>query len=546
MLISLFIPILILGLGALVLSLLGAVPRMRGLRIVAFGVAGLALVAVFRLGMRLPVEGVASSWRPLALFGAPLIFEANAGNWGLATVMIATSLLSLAACCASADRPTTANMALILAGTAAGVAALFAISFVALVVAWGMTDVLLVAALLRYGEKGTRRAGLALFSGVLATSALWAAPLLTQAEGISGFLDLAHFSGRSASLLQIAVILRLGLVPLHLWRPIDLDVEPAQLIPLVVIPTLLGFDLLTYLPALTAGLPSTLFALAAVTALVGGFVAWSETEERLSLAGVIVAETGLAVLAVANAGQQAVTITIAAAIAWALGVTIFALTPGWSGRYFWRGLPSLLALLSLLGLPATLGFVARFTAYSGLEADLLALVVALLGETFVVAAMIRLWLWAEPRPLPGYRLLEPVYLALFTLAAIALLLTGLSPDAFAGRGQGTALPALPALGDLARQGGVAGWAGWALPLVAGVTLFLAGEGLRQRLEGGWRGLGGLLRLEWVYGLFYTVILRVAHLIRGVSGVVEGEGALLWTVVILLIILLYLTSNSGGP
>ena len=306
MLTPLFIPILILALGASVLVLLGAIPRMRGLHIVAAGVAGLALVALMWLGTQLPLEGMLSSWRPLALLGAPLTFEANAENWSLAMVLAGTSFLSLLAGSVSQSRPTTANMALILAGTGAGVAALFASSFVALIVTWCTMDILLASALLRYGPKGARRAGLALFSGVLATSALWAAPLLSQAEGISGFLRLAHFTGSSASLLQMAVILRLGVVPLHLWRPIDLETEADQVMPLVVIPTLLGFHLLTYLPALTAGLPSTLFALAAVTVLVGGFVAWSETEERLSVAGITMAETGLAVLAVANAGQKAV------------------------------------------------------------------------------------------------------------------------------------------------------------------------------------------------------------------------------------------------
>jgi multicomponent Na+:H+ antiporter subunit A len=545
MLLPLFVPILILTLGALTLPLLSTLPRMQGSRAVAVVFAGLALATLLWLGTRLPLGGVASLWQPLTLFGAPLTFEANASNWGLATALVATSFLALSACCASTDRPAIASITLLLSTTATGVTALFATSFVALLVAWGATDVLLTTTLLRYGQKGARRAGLALFSGILSTSALWAAPLLAQAQGSSGFLDLAHFAGPSASMLQIAVILRLGLVPFHLWRPIDLETEPAQLIPLVVIPTLLGFDLLTYLPALTAGLPSTLFALAAVTVLVGGFVAWSETEERLSIAGVVMAETGLAVLAVANAGQQAVAIAIAAAIAWAMGTTTFSLPPGWSGRYLWRGLPSLLALLSLVGIPTTLGFVARFTAYSGLEADLLALAVALVGETFVVAALVRLWFWAEPRPLPARRWLEPIYLALFISAAVALVLTGLSPETFIGRGH-DADTALPSLRELVQQGGITGWAGWALPLVAGVSLFLVGESLRQRLETGWRGLGALLRLEWVYGLFYLTIRQMTHLIRGISGVVEGEGALLWTVVILLIVLLYLTSNGIGP
>jgi hypothetical protein len=211
----------------------------------------------------------------------------------------------------------------------------------------------------------------------------------------------------------------------------------------------------------------------------------------------------------------------------------------------WRAIPSLLALLSLCGLPGTLGFVVRFTAYSGLEADLVALSVALLGEAFAVAALVRLWFWSEPRPFAERRFFEPILLAVFAVAAILLLLTGLSPEIFAGRGQDTALLELSAL---IGQGGVTGWAGWALPLVAGVTLFLAGEGLRQRMEAGWRGLGTMLRLEWVYGLFYVGARLVASLLRGMSSVVEGEGALLWTTVILLIILLYLTGSQGplGP
>ena len=75
---------------------------------------------------------------------------------------------------------------------------------------------------------------------------------------------------------------------------------------------------------------------------------------------------------------------------------------------------------------------------------------------------------------------------------------------------------------------------------------MAGEGLRQRLQDSWRGLAGLLRLEWVYGLFFLAGRQVARLLRGAVGIVEGEGALLWTAVILLIILLYLTSGGSGP
>jgi hypothetical protein len=64
------------------------------------------------------------------------------------------------------------------------------------------------------------------------------------------------------------------------------------------------------------------------------------------------------------------------------------------------------------------------------------------------------------------------------------------------------------------------------------------------MEAGWRGLGTMLRLEWVYGLLYVGTRLIASLLRGMASVVEGEGALLWTTVILLIILLYLTGSQG--
>ncbi len=53
-------------------------------------------------------------------------------------------------------------------------------------------------------------------------------------------------------------------------------------------------------------------------------------------------------------------------------------------------------------------------------------------------------------------------------------------------------------------------------------------------------------MEWIYGFVFVVLRGVGDVVRGASRVVEGEGALLWTAMILLIILLYVTGNGGQP
>ncbi len=550
--VPLLIPIFVPLIGAVLVLVMEAVPHFRFAGIVAalLGVAALAAGLFLRLGAELPVDGVVSKWDPLLLFGVPLTFQADGITWGLLLVLLGVGTLTLFARATSLPSapggvhrsvlPGETALALALMGV--GAAALMASSFVTLIITWAATDLMLAIALAFYGRSGARQAALALLSGVLATGAVWAAYLLREQAGVSGFLDLIRFTGRPAWLLQVAVTLRLGLVPLHLWRPIDLDIELPQIGPLILVPTLLGFDLLLQLPALTDGLPIAFSNLAALTIVVGGGIAWSQTDERRSIIGLAMAETGLAVLAVVNGGQYAVPVAVAAGVAWGLSMGVFALAPGWTSlRAGWQALPGLVALLSILGLPSTLGFVTRMLAYSGLEAGIVALVIALIGESLVVAAALRLWWWAEPRPLParlGFRLL---YLALFAVAAGCLILLGLLPTQFVGYVQDSGLPPLS---ELLTLGGVTGWAGWALPWIAGLTLFLAGEGVRQRLEGGWQRLSQLLRLEWLYALLLSLADQVGRFIRGLNGVLEGEGSLLWTTIVLLIILLFL--RGGQP
>ena len=244
---------------------------------------------------------------------------------------------------------------------------------------------------------------------------------------------------------------------------------------------------------------------------------------------------GLGLVALtATVAPQAVAepIVVLGTLLWMLTVSLLALGWGFQHRRPGWSLPYTVTLLSALGLPGTLGFPLRTILYQYVVlltpgGPLLALV-TLLGETIWIATLLRFW-WSLPLPGGGsgeQRIRQAVGSA---IPALLLLFLGLRLG-------------WPLVEPMLQASDRATWLGWGLPLIAGGLLAWWGHRVWSYVANVWTSVTEVLCLDWLYGLLYSLAWQAARLLRGTLGTFEGEGALLWVALTLLLLVLFL---QGG-
>jgi hypothetical protein len=90
----------------------------------------------------------------------------------------------------------------------------------------------------------------------------------------------------------------------------------------------------------------------------------------------------------------------------------------------------------------------------------------------------------------------------------------------------------------AQNVGTAVWAAWAAPLAGAAVLVLIAQ--QAHLETGEWGLwiGRFIRLDWLYSALLPVMRGPARVGSLLADLLEGDGAFLWMLVILALVLLY--------
>ncbi|RMF29674.1 MAG: hypothetical protein D6759_13420 [Chloroflexi bacterium] len=584
-------PLSILIAGAGVALLLGVIPRFRWPSRLASWTTLLTTVAAWlswiQRGRSLPTPPLLILWRPGELFRVALLWRLTTLPWLMGTVLLGISVAwtlftvtappigwsSLRALRRRVSRlrrmssrwlrrqdkaeepepdseeppppevgppevesPGTlppARAAELLLLTAA-LAALMAGNFVTLAVTWGLVDLMLATTLALHGPAGGRRAGLTLAVNGPSILLLLMVALLAQDLPGGGDLTRTVLEPPASVWLMGAAVLRLGLYPLHLWVPLDLESEPAKALPVYLIPPLVALALWTRLPALLGNvLPPRVGPIAGATLLVGAITAWGEADRRRSVPLLAMAGLGLVALTATAAPQSvAEPIVVLGTLLWMLTVSLLALGWGFQRRRPGWSLPYTVALLSALGLPGTLGFPLRATLYQYVVllspgGPLLALV-TLLGEAVWMATLLRFW-WSLPLPEArpgGQRLLQAVGSA---IPALLLLFLGLRLT-------------WPLVEPILQASDRATWLGWGLPLLTGGLLAWWGHRAWSYVTNVWTSVTEVLCLDWLYGLLYSLAWQVARLLRGTLGTFEGEGALLWVSLTLLLLVLFL---QGG-
>jgi NADH:ubiquinone oxidoreductase subunit 5 (subunit L)/multisubunit Na+/H+ antiporter MnhA subunit len=262
-------------------------------------------------------------------------------------------------------------------------------------------------------------------------------------------------------------------------------------------------------------------------------MAWSCENPRRILPWVAEAVTGAILLAASLVGGRASLIIVAGSVGWALGVALLFMGYGLHRSQLWWSIPSLVGALAVFGAPLTLGFVTQASLVGELVSSGRPLwgVVLFAGQLFTIPALARLLLVPPPSPLPSRRLRLVVRGIGLGLPAVLLVMAGVYPPLL------VAGLDIPSLRSLFAMPGLAGWLLWVVSSAVGCLLAWQEGNLRPRVESLLGLIHDLLRLEWLYGALAGAVERGLSVLRVADEMVGGAGALLWSWVLALILVL---------
>jgi formate hydrogenlyase subunit 3/multisubunit Na+/H+ antiporter MnhD subunit len=341
------------------------------------------------------------------------------------------------------------------------------------------------------------------------------------------------------ALWALAGLLRIWAYPFHLSAPDGLSSVPASA-PLFLGPVL-GWALWIRLASANGGaIPDQggVLVAAVFTMTVGGLLAWTDEHPRRALAWAGVSTSGSVLLAGRAAGQNAGDFIAAGGLSWALSMVVLLMCAGLmraglQRRRIWWGVPAWIGAAALVGLPLTLGLVttAPLVGQFVREESIGGGVAFAVAQALLVPALVRWMLLPPISPLPAGRRSTVFWLVGLALPVLTLALVGvaLSP-ALGGL-------AVPSLGSLMAMMTLPGWLLWAVALAAGGLLTWQESNLRSRMAHLLGVVHDLWRLEWLYTATSGAIDRGLSLLRAADDVVGGTGALLWSTVLFLILLL---------
>jgi len=523
---------------SLILPLMGAVAVL-GLSLVsrlrpyacylALALVLVTAVLILTLGREGPIEEAPLSWQPSHLLGVTPVLQSDVAAQSLALALTLATGCAILVELSLMEEASPRHLAALLALLAPCFVSLWAASPLAAIIGWAAYDLLQAAERVAAGGSvRTTVRGLAF--GLLATMLLWLGALLPGAtRGSSALWLLMSPSAAQMTLWTAACLLRVWGYPFHLSIPDDPGLSSLILSPAI------GWGLFIRLVSINDGLlPGASWAppLAAATMAVGGFLAWSCKTPRSVLSWIEMESAGAILLVASLVGEGAVGVIVAGSVTWVLAVTALALTGGLQREAPWWSIPAAVGAWALLGAPVTLGFLPQ-AALLGLLAEeaLLGLGIAFfLGNLFLIPALGR-WLLSSPAsPLPDNVWSLAGRVIGTGLPALLLVAAGLLPSLLVG------VPSLTLAQSFALPG-LAGWLLWAVSLTCGGVLAWQDRNVRPRIELPLDLAHSLVRLDWLYGAAARALERGLSLLRAADEVVSGAGALLWSWVLFLLILL---------
>jgi hypothetical protein len=569
----LLIALLALPLGGAALELIAAqIPRLRPHTWIVMALATLlALVAGWVL-RPVRLEAVLGDWTPVSFTGMPLTLSANPAGLSIVIAAAAAMLLTAlprkddvapvaAAVAAPAAAPDTSPAAppgatpapVASAGIAQGIAPLrwqhisaalvfgslvltaLSDNLIALVVGIGLTDMAVTLHGVLRGRNTSRILRDGLFHGASLTILVVAVTLYGVSNN-SLYFNLAQLPDHLLPFITLALAVRFSLVPIRaagdLHRDLHWANEGSNVAGLLVLMRLLDLGI----PGLRAWFYG-LILLTAVITLVLGLLSSSRT---FLLGSINVGALGLALAAGATGHSGMVAV---ATIAWLLGVALLsqpAVAEASLARRA-RQMARILGAACLAGLPLTVGFVGRagiVASWIGRDTGGVVLALAFTLATLLLVACLLRAVTHPSAPAPADEATPAVqriagWIAL-ALACAHVLIFGLAP----------ALANAPSLGEQLGGNGLSGWLSWLVALGLGFALWWFEPRWDALLNNWHEPIESTLSLNWLQEIVSGALDRLSLPFGRVFVFLESDGALLWAVIVILIVVL--VSRSGGP
>ncbi|MFZ5902245.1 MAG: hypothetical protein ACOYZ8_01660 [Chloroflexota bacterium] len=521
-----FILLTVLFLFATALTLAALQVWRRGFRftwLIAAGGAFLTWSSVLLWQAVMPVRLELPAWEPAGLFADSPLFFADRLVWPYAFSLTTLALAVILTEVVSEDFPNPLSWAGTLTLTGLGLLAVLADNPLTLALAWAAIDLTELIIQLRAVRQpsASERVVTAFASRAVGIGLLLWASMVSQAAGEP--LDFQNTLPQAGLYLLAAAGLRLGVLPLHLPLPSESALRRGFGTALRLVSAASSLVLLARIPpaSMASGFTPVLFILAAVAGIYGGWM-WIRSSDEL--AGRPFWMIGLASLAVASALRGNPTGAAAWSAALVLAGGALFLSP-FSQRWLDRVLLAGVWVLSSLPFSPTA---------AGWESDAPANWAVwvtwpffLLTQGFLISGYIR---HARQRPAAALTS-KPLWAGNVYPAGIALLLlTAVSLGFFGWDGSG-------------RVGA------WTFGLIA-AALAAALVWLTPRLRilnparAHWiRPEAGGSRLDAFYRGLWSLYQAFGRLSAGISATLEGEGGVLWT---LLMLALFISLLSRTP
>ncbi len=472
---------------------------------------------------RLPQVITLIQWKPEDLFNVSPTLLLDETSWVYAVALVTFPLAVLLSDVLQFAEVDSQGWATSLAMTGLGLLAVMAENPLTLMLAWMLMDVSETWMLLQRVLTSAHRERVVVAFSVRMIGMLLVLVAMLQSISLESSLVFESIPPQVSGLLLLAAGLRLGVLPPH--QPFFQEPPLRRGLGTIVRMSPVASSLVILSRIANVGLPvgwqPYILAIAAISALYGA-VAWAQASNELDgrpfwILGMATIALVAAVFRLPNAVN-----------AWGLGLLmsgcVLFLTASRS-RFV-----SILAFVGILGvsaLPYTPSWGGGLLYY---HSGIILLGIFVLAHSFLILGYIRHAL----RPAPSFENSEQWMHLVYPSGLILLIITHWS----LAWSQGFALqPGVPILSS--------GWWGGAISLGIGLILVI----IRRREVtiplAFADAFGKLLSLEWIYRIFWWLYRTLIRVFSSISQILEGEGGILWSLLMLILLIALVVQQSGG-